>query len=112
METRHLIEATCPECRGPLTEIQDDGIVVYSCLVGHKYSPATLLAAHYETQERILWAAVVALEEAEKMVQAVARYLERDTAERLRDDAQSKRRQADDVRRVLNELKPYHLARD
>lgn len=109
METRRLIEATCPECRGPLSEVQDGGIVTYECLVGHKYSPQALLDAHYDTEERALWAAVVGLEEAEKLVQAVAAHLKPETAQDLRDDANDKKEGASQVRRVLDQLKAYRL---
>ncbi len=77
METKELINATCPECRGPLTEVTHDGqLHEYECLVGHKYTAKALLDAHSETQERALWAAVVALEESTNVVDAVADRLE------------------------------------
>ena len=109
METRQLIEATCPECRGPLTEVRDGEIVEYHCLVGHRYSPEGLLQAHYETQERALWAAVVGLEESARMVQAVAPHLTSNATPDLDQDAQNKQQQAKEVRRVLQELRPYRL---
>ena len=109
METRRLIEATCPECRGPLSEIQDEGIVVFQCLVGHRYSPEGLLQAHYETEERALWAAVVGLEEAEKMVQAVVPHLRPEIVQDLRHDVEDKLRQADQVRKVLEGIRAYRL---
>src|ERR687894_111967 len=52
MATSRLIEATCPECRGPLTEVVDDGVLGYRCLVEHRYSPMGLLAGHSETLVR------------------------------------------------------------
>lgn len=62
---------TCPECRGPITECGDEKFSEFRCRVGHSYSPQSFLAAHAETRERTLWAAVVALEEAAEL----ARYL-------------------------------------
>src|SRR4051794_8703985 len=54
---------TCPECRGPISELRQGPITEYACRVGHRYSPASFLSAHAEMRERTLWAAVVALEE-------------------------------------------------
>ena len=71
-EDKKLIEATCPECRGPLTEIRHDDISEYRCLVGHRYSARGVLQAHSEAQEKALWAAVVALEEAANLARAVS----------------------------------------
>ena len=70
MEPTIPINATCPECRGPLSVIP--GTSEFRCLVGHMYSARTLLQAHYETQERTLWSAVVVLEEATQLINAVA----------------------------------------
>ena len=111
LETRKLIEATCPECRGPLSEVNDDGIVVYECLVGHRYTPDAVLRTHYETQERMLWAAVVSLEEATKLVLAVASHLSAEAARNLQDAADDKLDQAKRVRGILNDLKPYRLTK-
>jgi two-component system chemotaxis response regulator CheB len=109
VETRRLIEGTCPECRDPLTEIQDDGIIEYRCLVGHRYSPEGLLNAHYDAEERALWAAVVGLEEALNLVQAVASHLEPQKAANILRDGENKEHQAKEIRRVLNQLKAYRL---
>jgi two-component system chemotaxis response regulator CheB len=109
LDTRRLIEATCPECRGPVTEIQSGAVIEYHCLVGHRYSLIGILLAHYETEERALWAAVVGLEEGEKLIAAVAPHLAPETASKLHQDAEDKRKQASEIRRVLNELKAYRL---
>lgn len=109
VDTRRLIEATCPEYRGPLSEIQDDSIVHYECLVGHKYSAEGLLLARYETEERALWATVVGLEEAQKVVQGVAPHLPVEAAQNVRRDAEDNLEQAHQIRRVLDELRAYRL---
>ena len=62
METTKLIEASCPDCRGPLSMVQTNGSPIeYRCLVGHRYSRMSVLECHSEAQETALWAAVVAL---------------------------------------------------
>jgi hypothetical protein len=34
-ETR-LINVSCPDCRGPLSEVIEDGVREYRCLVEHR----------------------------------------------------------------------------
>ncbi len=104
-----LIEATCPECRGPLSEMKEDGPQQYRCLVGHAYSAAALLATHSETQEKQLWAAVVALEEAWNMVRAVRHNFSPEVAARLGRQAAEKRAQAQKLREVLEQLEPFQI---
>lgn len=107
MTTRRLINATCPECRGPLTEIQDGRIVEFECLVGHRYTPQALLHAHAETQERALWEAIVALEEAANMVAAAAPHLPQAVRSSLESEAQEKGHQAETIREIVHELTPF-----
>jgi two-component system chemotaxis response regulator CheB len=56
---------TCPECHGTLWEIKENNkkILRYRCRIGHAFGSKSLLAAHDETLENILWAAVRTLEE-------------------------------------------------
>lgn len=109
METKKAIEATCPECRGPLSEVREDGLRQYRCLVGHVYSAAGLLAAHSETQEKQLWAAVVVLEEATSLVEATLSQFPPEVAASLRRQAEEKRRQAQAIRKILEELQPFQI---
>ena len=105
MEPTIPINATCPECRGPLSVTP--GTVEFSCLVGHVYSPSALLQAHYETQERTLWASVVVLEETVQLVNAVAPHCSAAAADRLQEQAAMKVKQAKEIRGVLERLQPF-----
>ncbi|MFN8473960.1 MAG: chemotaxis protein CheB [Anaerolineae bacterium] len=67
----------CPDCHGTLWEIDDGNIRRYRCRVGHAYTEESLLAAHSESLERALWAALRALEENASIL--------RRTAERARE---------------------------
>lgn len=110
MEQKQLIEATCPECRGPLSEVTcDPQVHEYQCLVGHKYSARSLLEAHSETQEKTLWAAVLALEESANMVSAVSGNFPTGTAARLRQQADRKLEQAAEIRKILEALEPFAI---
>src|SRR5436305_5814236 len=108
IETRRLIEATCPECRGPLSEVRQDHMAPeYQCLVGHRYAPLTVLDAHSDAQEKALWAAVVALEEAAKLVDALAPEFPEDVARGLQEKASKKRAQAAQIRIVIEQLERF-----
>jgi hypothetical protein len=107
-EKKLSIEATCPECRGPLSEVQiESESPAYCCLVGHRYSAMSLLEAHSETQEKALWAAVVALEESGVIVQRVAGEFPPEVGERLRSQATRKQEQALEIRKVLEKLETF-----
>jgi len=106
MESHRLIEATCPECRGPLTEVRTDDVVEYRCLVGHRYSPLSLLVAHSETEERALWSAALVLQEAEVIANEASIHLPA-SADRLREQGTEKRRQADAIKDVISKLHPF-----
>lgn len=108
-EIDKLIDATCPECRGPLTEVRNGNLSEYHCLVGHVYTARTMLASHQETEERVLWSAVVALEEAPKLVEAIAPEFPPEIAERLKRQAEKKFKQAQCIREVLQDLDPFQL---
>jgi len=107
LEAKTAIEATCPDCRGPLSVSAYDDLREYSCLVGHRYSARVLLQAHSETQERSLWSAVVALEEAGNLVQQVADQFPEHVTERLQKQAAAKKEQAAAIRRILEELEAF-----
>jgi two-component system, chemotaxis family, protein-glutamate methylesterase/glutaminase len=104
--TRRPLDVTCPDCRGPLAEVIEHGVVDYQCLVGHRFSTLGLLRAHSEAQERALWSAVVALEEAAVIARTTAAHLPRASATLLQ-QAEEKLRQAGFIRGVLEELTPF-----
>jgi two-component system chemotaxis response regulator CheB len=52
----------CPDCNGPLWETKNGALPHYRCLVGHAFSPESLLAGESEAVERALWIAVKTLE--------------------------------------------------
>jgi len=112
MEIDKQLEATCPECRGPLQEVgspQPDGNKPkeFRCLVGHMYSPAGLLEAHYETQETTLWSAVVALEETATLVDAAATEFPPEVRQILEGQVRRKLEQAAIIRKIIDELESF-----
>jgi two-component system, chemotaxis family, protein-glutamate methylesterase/glutaminase len=111
MSDKRLVEFTCPDCRGPMSKSTGGGPPAYRCLVGHAYSPRLLLQAHYDAEERQLWSAALALEEAATIAAEVGADLP-DLAPTLSQAADAKRRQAKAVEAVIEQLRPFPLDGD
>ena len=95
---------TCPDCRGPISEVRQGPITEYACRVGHRYSPVTFLAAYEETRERALWATVVALEEGAEVAQELAAHSTSEVQRLLEQEAKSNGRVAGKIRELLTSL--------
>ena len=109
METKLLIEATCPDCRGPLSEVRNGDLREFRCTVGHAFSPVALLEAHSEAQERALWMAAVALEEATALIHAVKPEFDPSVWDGLKAQADHKLEQAREIHKILEALEPFKL---
>ncbi|HKA42963.1 MAG TPA: chemotaxis protein CheB [Burkholderiales bacterium] len=66
-------ELICPECGGPLHEQQHGPMKRYRCLVGHGWSPQTLLSSTSESVESTLWAAIRLFRQRANLVNAMAK---------------------------------------
>lgn len=97
----------CPDCGGPLREIKigNEKLVRFRCLVGHAYSMITLLEAHAEARESVLWSAAVALTHeallAERASEHAMTQNEQRSATSLRLEAEKARQQAQTIRDML-----------
>ena len=63
---------TCPECRGAIHEIREDGLTRFRCRVGHAYSAHDLLGDKGRAVEETLWMALQTLEERAQMLELMA----------------------------------------
>jgi two-component system chemotaxis response regulator CheB len=54
---------TCPACAGALWELDEKGLLLFRCRVGHQYSADAMLSEQGEALDRALWAGLRALEE-------------------------------------------------
>jgi hypothetical protein len=88
-----------------------DAVYEYRCLVGHRYSTRNLLAAHSEAQEKALWSAVVALEEAANIARELAPRFSEEAAARLRLQGENRLKQASEIRAILQQLEPFQPER-
>ncbi len=68
----HPSSYTCPECEGPLWEIQDEEVLRFRCRVGHAYTAESMLAGKSEALEGAMWTALNTLEESTQMSQRLA----------------------------------------
>jgi two-component system chemotaxis response regulator CheB len=67
-----LIPMSCPECSGPLWQIDIDAVQRYRCHVGHSFTAKTLLNSQDETLEKTLWAAMRMMEERSRLSLSMA----------------------------------------
>lgn len=69
----HLAPMSCPECNGPLWEIDADKVKRYRCHVGHGFTAKALMASQDSALEQALWAAMRTMEERANLAQVMAR---------------------------------------
>ena len=58
---------TCPECSGPLYEIQDGQLIRFRCRVGHAHTASSMLDEKTDALEAALYVALNSLEEGATM---------------------------------------------
>lgn len=104
-----LTDLTCPECRGTIWEVSRGGGVEFRCRVGHAYSARSMLVEHFVAQERIMWSAIVAMEEGAALARRLEQYLEPELQEQLSSEARQRQEQAASLRRVLSERHDFAL---
>jgi two-component system, chemotaxis family, protein-glutamate methylesterase/glutaminase len=104
-----LTDLTCPDCRGTIWEVRRGNSKDYRCRVGHTYSAKTMLAQHFEAQEKALYAAIVALEEGASLANRLADQFDIEFAASLREEARQRRKQAETIRQVLEERLSFEM---
>jgi two-component system, chemotaxis family, protein-glutamate methylesterase/glutaminase len=63
----------CPECGGPLWELEDGPLVHFECKTGHAFSPAALEEKQGDALEAALWTALRSLNERSELLHRLAR---------------------------------------
>jgi two-component system chemotaxis response regulator CheB len=108
---RTYSDLTCPDCGGPLyfkNAAELDRAETYDCLVGHRWSPDSLLEEQGSAVERALWLSIRTLEERGRLTgtmadDARARGHEL-SARQFSEAAQEARQSADAIRDVVNSM--------
>ena len=102
---------TCPECAGPLWEIQDQEVLRFRCRVGHAYTAESMLAGKSEALEGAMWSALNTLEEGTQMSRRLAADSRarghEHAAARFEERARKARGQADLIRQALSSDTPH-----
>jgi two-component system, chemotaxis family, protein-glutamate methylesterase/glutaminase len=95
-------DVVCPICEGVLTEAQPGVFQHFRCHVGHAFSLESLVREQGEEMERVLWAAVRALEESSAFAQRLS-HTERNPQLRRRfaEKAATHMQQAEYIRQML-----------
>ena len=67
-----LVPASCPDCGGPLWEVEDE-VPRFRCHTGHAFTARHLVAGLEEAEETSLWVALRVMEERVRMLQRMAK---------------------------------------
>lgn len=102
-----LVPFGCPECGGPLWQMETDKSRRFRCHVGHGYTARTLIAEQDESIERAVWAAMRAMEERANIGATMARDEKRRGRQRsaklYQERAEESKKNAAILRRLLAE---------
>ena len=100
------VPISCPDCAGPVWEIDESGPRRYRCHVGHAFSERSMLASQAETIEESLWVALRTLEERVRMLERMARGSRTSLAASYQSQADETRTHALRIRDLLAERHP------
>ncbi|MDQ2695270.1 MAG: chemotaxis protein CheB, partial [Pseudomonadota bacterium] len=68
-----LVPLSCPECGGPLRQLDHGEVPRYRCQIGHAFTAGSLLSSQDDAIEQSLWVALRTLEERHSMLEGLAR---------------------------------------
>jgi two-component system, chemotaxis family, protein-glutamate methylesterase/glutaminase len=96
---------SCPDCGGPLYAAHEERAETFDCVVGHRWSPQSLVEQQSSAVERALWLAVRSLEERGALTTRLAREARerghRLSATQFSGAADEAQRSADMIREVV-----------
>lgn len=101
----HLVPMSCPECSGPLWQMDTGSVRRYRCHVGHGFTAKALMATQDSALEQALWAAMRTMEERANLAKTMARdEMEKGrykSAEVYKERAQNSKSHAQTIRDLL-----------
>ena len=96
---------TCPECHGPLWEIEDGTLLRYRCHTGHAFTSDAMLEAQSDEADQMLWSLLRAHQQRAEFVRRMAdreRRLDRvDLAAKLQERSKEDAADAEVIQRIL-----------
>ena len=96
---------TCPECHGPLWEIEDGGMLRYRCHTGHAFTSDAMMEAQSDEADQILWSLLRAHQQRAEFTRRMAdreRQSDRaDLAARLQERSKEYEADAEVIERLL-----------
>jgi two-component system, chemotaxis family, protein-glutamate methylesterase/glutaminase len=95
------VDVVCPICEGVLTEAQPGVFQHFRCHVGHAFSLSSLVREQTEEMERVLWAAIRALEESAALSRRISLQETGELRKRFAEKASTQMQQADYIRRLI-----------
>ncbi len=104
-----LTDLTCPDCRGTIWVTQKGKGKEFRCRVGHKFSLKSMLSEQFASQEKLLYGAIVSLQEGASLAMLLADEFDPPLSDRLRGEAREREMQAETLRRVLKERSSFSL---
>jgi len=97
----------CPDCSGPLYEIDEGRLTRYRCRVGHAWSPLSLATQQSAVAENALWSAAETLEEKAALRERLGRRSHEaghhQAAQHFRRTAELARENAKHIRRLIED---------
>lgn len=110
------VPLSCPECGGPLWEIEQNGSARYRCHIGHSLTTRILQRQQDEAIESTLWVAFRTLEEKARMQERLTRREKEAgrhrSAEAFQQRAVETQDQAEQLRKLLLELGQAHYSQE
>ena len=107
-EDGKVVALSCPDCGGPIAELQGGDNPRFVCRVGHSFSTESLFAEQGHALETALWTAIRVLQERGDLATRLAERLEARGADvaarRFRLNAEDVRDQAAIVRSVMEDI--------
>lgn len=104
-----LVPVTCPDCGGPLWEIEDQPVPRYRCHTGHAFGRESLVAGFSEVTERSLWTALRVMDEKTRVLEGLSQNHRKrghdNLAKRYDERANESGEQADQIRHLLQNFR-------
>jgi two-component system, chemotaxis family, protein-glutamate methylesterase/glutaminase len=95
------VEVVCPICEGVLTEASPGQFQHFRCHVGHAFTLNSLVREQGEEMERVLWAAIRALEESAALSRRISARETGELRSRFAEKAATQQQQAEYIRQLV-----------